>query len=91
MPVFVTAIGLLFAVLLERIRFSVAFKVVVFMPMAISLFAAGVIWRLMYEKDPSRGTVNAAVAVVGHSLWSHGASSLITSVLQASLYWLLLP
>ena len=54
-PVFVTAIGLLFAVLLERIRFSVAFKVVVFMPMAISLFAAGVIWRLMYEKDPSRG------------------------------------
>ena len=54
-PFFVTAIGLLFAVLLERIRFSVAFKVVVFMPMAISLFAAGVIWRLMYEKDPSRG------------------------------------
>jgi alpha-glucoside transport system permease protein len=63
-PFFVTAIGLVFAVLLERIRFSVAFKVVVFMPMAISLFAAGVIWRLMYEKDPSRGTVNAAIAVV---------------------------
>jgi alpha-glucoside transport system permease protein len=34
------------------------------MPMAISLFAAGVIWRLMYEKDPDQGTVNAAVAVV---------------------------
>jgi alpha-glucoside transport system permease protein len=63
-PAFVTAIGLVFAVLLERIRFSVAFKVVVFMPMAISLFAAGVIWRLMYEKDPSQGTVNAAIAVV---------------------------
>lgn len=62
-PFFVTAIGLVFAVLLERIRFSVAFKVVVFMPMAISLFAAGVIWRLMYEKDPSHGTVNAAIAV----------------------------
>src|SRR5919109_3983866 len=61
-PAFVTAVGLVFAVLLERIRFSVAFKVVVFMPMAISLFAAGVIWRLMYEKDPSQGTVNAAIA-----------------------------
>ena len=59
-PAFVTAIGLVFAVLLERIRFSVAFKVVVFMPMAISLFAAGVIWRLMYEKDPTQGTINAA-------------------------------
>ena len=63
-PAFVTAIGLVFAVLLERIRFSVAFKVVVFMPMAISLFAAGVIWRLMYEKDPSQGTINAGIAVV---------------------------
>ena len=63
-PAFVTAIGLVFAVLLERIRFSVAFKVAVFMPMAISLFAAGVIWRLMYEKDPEQGTINAAVAVV---------------------------
>ena len=55
-PAFVTAIGLVFAVLLERIRFSTAFKVAVFMPMAISLFAAGVIWRLMYEKDPDQGT-----------------------------------
>jgi alpha-glucoside transport system permease protein len=63
-PAFVTAIGLVFAVLLERVRFSTAFKVAVFMPMAISLFAAGVIWRFMYEKDPSQGTVNAAIAVV---------------------------
>ena len=74
-PFFVTAIGLVFAVLLERIRFSVAFKVVVFMPMAISLFAAGVIWRLMYEKDPSRGTVNAAVAVVADAVSPSGVLS----------------
>ena len=74
-PVFVTAIGLVFAVLLERIRLSVAFKVVVFMPMAISLFAAGVIWRLMYEKDPSHGTVNAAVAVVADAVSPSGVLS----------------
>jgi alpha-glucoside transport system permease protein len=74
-PAFVTAIGLVFAVLLERIRFSVAFKVVVFMPMAISLFAAGVIWRLMYEKDPSQGTVNAAIAVVQDAVSPSGALS----------------
>lgn len=72
-PAFVTAIGLVFAVLLERIRFSVAFKVAVFMPMAISLFAAGVIWRLMYEKDPSQGTVNAAIAVVKDAVSPPGA------------------
>jgi alpha-glucoside transport system permease protein len=74
-PAFVTAIGLVFAVLLERIRFSVAIKVVVFMPMAISLFAAGVIWRLMYEKDPSQGTINAAVAVVKDAVSPSGALS----------------
>ena len=62
-PAFVTAIGLVFAVLIERIRFSVAFKVAVFMPMAISLFAAGVIWRLMLTQDPALGTVNAVQKV----------------------------
>ena len=72
-PALVTAIGLIFAVLLERIRFSVAFKVAVFMPMAISLFAAGVIWRLMYEKDPSQGTINAGIAVVKDAVSPSGA------------------
>src|ERR671930_388446 len=38
-PALVTAIGLVFAVLGERVRWSVAFKTAVFMPMAISLFA----------------------------------------------------
>jgi alpha-glucoside transport system permease protein len=74
-PAFVTAVGLVFAVLLERIRFSVAFKVAVFMPMAISLFAAGVIWRLMYEKDPSQGTINAGIAVVKDAVSPSGAIS----------------
>jgi len=74
-PAFVTAVGLVFAVLLERVRFSTAFKVAVFMPMAISLFAAGVIWRLMYEKDPDQGTVNAAVAVVKDAVSPSGVLS----------------
>jgi alpha-glucoside transport system permease protein len=58
----VTAIGLVFAVLTERVGWSVAFKFVVFMPLAISLFAVGVIWRIMYEKDPSQGALNAGIA-----------------------------
>jgi alpha-glucoside transport system permease protein len=74
-PAFVTAIGLVFAVLLERVRFATAFKVAVFMPMAISLFAAGVIWRLMYEKDPDQGTVNAGIAVVKDAVSPSGVLS----------------
>ena len=63
-PAFVTAIGLIFGVLTEKISWSVAFKTAVFMPMAISLFAAGVIWRIMDQKEPERGTVNAMIGVV---------------------------
>lgn len=63
-PAFITAIGLIFAVLTERIRWQVAFRTAVFMPMAISLFAAGVIWRIMLDKDPERGAVNASISAV---------------------------
>ena len=58
-PAFVTAVGLIFAVLTERVRWSVAFKTVVFLPMAISAFATGVTWRIMYIQDPNLGAVNA--------------------------------
>jgi alpha-glucoside transport system permease protein len=58
-PAFVTSMGLIFAVLTERVRWAVAFKTVVFLPMAISAFATGVTWRIMYQQDPSVGAVNA--------------------------------
>src|SRR5581483_3437802 len=58
-PALVTAIGLIFAVLTERVRWAVAFKTVVFLPMAISAFATGVTWRIMYQQDPSQGAINA--------------------------------
>src|SRR5579862_139477 len=58
-PAFVTAVGLMFAVLTERVRWSVAFKTVVFLPMAISAFATGVTWRIMYQQDPGLGAINA--------------------------------
>jgi alpha-glucoside transport system permease protein len=63
-PALVTAIGLVFAVLTERVGWSVAFKTAVFMPMAISAFAAGVTWRIMYQQDPDQGAINAGIAAV---------------------------
>ena len=52
-PAFVTALGLIFAVLTERVRWVVAFRTVVFLPMAISAFATGVTWRIMYQSPCS--------------------------------------
>jgi alpha-glucoside transport system permease protein len=60
-PAFVTAIGLIFAVLTERVSWSVAFKTAVFMPMAISAFAAGITWRIVYIKEPDQGALNAGI------------------------------
>ncbi|MCB5169414.1 ABC transporter permease subunit [Streptomyces bambusae] len=58
-PAVATALGLVFAVLTERVRWGTAFKLVVFMPMAISMLAAGIVFRLVYEQDPERGVANA--------------------------------
>ncbi|ARZ69842.1 ABC transporter permease [Streptomyces albireticuli] len=58
-PSVATALGLIFAVLTERVRWGTAFKIVVFMPMAISMLAAGIIFRLVYEQNPDRGVANA--------------------------------
>src|SRR5699024_8990781 len=69
-PVMCTVLGLIFAVMMEKIRWSTAFKLIVFMPMAISMLAAGVIFRGMFQEDPQVGVVNAAV--VGVSDWFGG-------------------
>jgi alpha-glucoside transport system permease protein len=72
-PAFVSVIGLIFAVLTERVRWSVAFKTIVFLPMAISAFATGVTWRIMYVQDPNLGAVNALGRVI-HDAFSPAGS-----------------
>jgi alpha-glucoside transport system permease protein len=67
-PALVTALGLIFAVLTERVSWGTAFKLVVFMPIAISLFAAGISWRIMLDIDPERGAVNAAIGQVADAV-----------------------
>lgn len=58
-PSAITALGLVFAVMVERVKWSTAFKVAVFMPMAISFLSTGVIWRLVYDANPQIGLANA--------------------------------
>jgi alpha-glucoside transport system permease protein len=77
-PAFVTAIGLVFAVLTERVRWSVAFKTAVFLPMAISAFATGVTWRILYDQDPNLGAINALGRVVSDATSSPGVLSTAT-------------
>jgi len=65
----VVGLGLLIAVLVDRVRYESLAKSVIFVPLAISFVAAGVIWNFMYQyQDPSRpqtGTLNALIGIVG--------------------------
>ena len=60
---FTVVLGLLIAVLGDRVRYESAVKAMIFLPMAVSFVAAGVIWKFMYQFQPAGaaqvGTLNA--------------------------------
>jgi alpha-glucoside transport system permease protein len=62
------AFGLVLAVLTDKVRYEAAAKAVIFIPMAISFVAAGIIWKFMFEFRPAGetqvGTVNALMTSV---------------------------
>jgi len=71
-PAVVTALGVVFAVLLERVPYKLVLRTLLFMPMAISLLASSVIWRIVYQTDPSVGLVNAPLAGVVNAVQPPG-------------------
>lgn len=62
-------LGLLIAVLTDRLRYEAAAKAVIFVPMAISFAGAGVIWKFIYAYQPSGsaqiGVLNQIVTLFG--------------------------
>jgi alpha-glucoside transport system permease protein len=62
-------LGLIIAVLVDRVRFESQIKAAIFVPMAISLVGAGVIWRFIYQYSaPNQtqiGLLNAIVTALG--------------------------
>ncbi len=46
-------LGLVLAVLLDRVRYEVIIKSIIFMPMAISFVGASVIWKFVYAFRPA--------------------------------------
>ena len=70
-PVLATAIGLLYAIVIDKARGEAVAKALVFMPMAISLVGASIIWTLVYafrpEGRPQIGVANQLLIAVGGS------------------------
>jgi alpha-glucoside transport system permease protein len=69
LTVFTVGIGLLVAVLVDKVKYEAWAKSIIFLPLAISMVAAGVIWKFMYDYKPpgetQTGTLNAAIGTVG--------------------------
>jgi alpha-glucoside transport system permease protein len=66
LPLLTVGIGLLIAVLVDRVRYESSAKSVIFLPLAISATAAGVIWSFMFlwqpPGQPQIGTLNGFLA-----------------------------
>lgn len=62
-------LGLLFAILVDRVKYERLAKSIIFMPMAISFVGAGVVWKFMYAYKPSGaeqiGLLNQILVVLG--------------------------
>jgi alpha-glucoside transport system permease protein len=62
-------LGLLIAVLVDRVRYESVAKTVIFLPLAISAVAAAVIWKFMFDYrppvEPQTGTLNAFIGLFG--------------------------
>jgi alpha-glucoside transport system permease protein len=69
LTLFTVGLGLLIAVLVDRVRYESVAKSVIFVPLAISMTAAGVIWRFMFDYQspgsPQTGTLNGILSAFG--------------------------
>lgn len=72
-PFVATAIGLLYAILVEGAKAEALAKAMIFLPMAISMVAASIIWKFVYEFRPDQpgvkqiGLLNQVLAWLGGS------------------------
>ena len=95
LTVFTVGIGMLVAILVDRVRYEAWAKSIIFLPLAISMVAAGVIWKFMYDfrppGAPQTGTLNAAIGTVGINpvTWLQQPSfRLSTFALIAIMVWM---
>nr|WP_318255426.1 sugar ABC transporter permease [Agrococcus baldri] len=68
-PLLSTAVGLAYAVFIDKSRGERVYKMLVFMPMAISFVGASIIWNFMYAyRGPEQdqiGLINQLIVLVG--------------------------
>jgi alpha-glucoside transport system permease protein len=66
---FAVGLGLIIAILVDRVRYESLAKIAIFLPVPISAVAASIIWKFMFDYQPpgttQTGTLNAMLGVIG--------------------------
>jgi alpha-glucoside transport system permease protein len=81
-PIVTTGLGLLVALLVDRLKREAVYKSFIFAPMAVSFVGAGFIWRFVYESrgsDPQIGLLSQVVELFG---WKHPPNWILSSPLN---------
>jgi alpha-glucoside transport system permease protein len=67
---FSVGLGLIIAILVDRVRYESLAKIAIFLPVPISAVAASIIWKFMFDYQPpgtpQTGTLNAVLGLAHH-------------------------
>ena len=94
-PFVATAIGLLYAILVDKAKMESLAKALIFLPMSISFVAASVIWKFVYEFRPDQANVKQIGLLNQVLVWLGGSpqqwlvdSPLNTFLLIVVMIWI---
>jgi len=94
-PFVATAIGLLYAILVDKAKMESFAKALIFLPMSISFVAASVIWKFVYEFRPDQANVKQIGLLNQVLVWLGGSpqqwlvdSPLNTFLLIVVMIWI---
>ncbi len=85
----VVGLGLVIAVMADKVPYESAIKSIVFLPMGISFTAAAIIWLFVYSPDPHLGLINALIKGLGGQPISWmGDTRLATPAIIIAAVWI---
>jgi alpha-glucoside transport system permease protein len=73
-PFVATAIGLVYAILIDRARLEAFAKALIFLPMSISFVGASIIWKFVYEYRPNEQDIQQIGLLNQILVWLGGSS-----------------
>jgi alpha-glucoside transport system permease protein len=90
-PVVSPVMGMVFSILVDRMRFQVIAKSLIFMPTAISFVGASLIWKYVYQyRSPGLPQIGLLSEVVMKLGWAHPPNWLLSAPLNTFLLMVIL-